>query len=613
MAQEDNWLCSWLKGGGQKKHQQFKDEGDERGKLFGEINDLRKPDPNARANADDEDAREKAKYKDDFFGTIAKSKAFEFATLGMISANALAIGVDADYSARFGKPDNLNDGPIGFIIVEWTFAIYFTSEVIIRFLAYKNKTDCLCDAWFVFDSVLVTMMVIETWVLPFVGSSGPLSQLSILRLLRLLRITRMARLMRAVPEMMVIIKGMVASTRTVLITGALLVLVLYTFCILFTDAYHERKHPDGEDPLETEAMFGTMGKSMFSLFIYATILDDVTYASDAIRESKNHWMMVAFVVFILISSFMMLNMLIGVLVEVVGATAECERATNIEDKVREAIGNIFATMDDNKNNVIDREEFMKMSDSEEVMAALSELDINQTHFELYAELLFKPDKKTKKTESLNYDKLVSMILRLRPGSFVSALDFAAFSKTITGIHDRIRDRAVHLEKICTNLVGDPTGEASLAQLTSDSGLPALNGAPPARPPGEASHLTDMKIDKPKAPGLNDVVLPFTSDPNRPGTLAPLGSLSALSGLSEADRERLERTADVDIIEELQRRLGMADLDKVGVPYSMMDEELQSKVRAAAERGAHEAQPLPGYIPQALPDNAEEYAEETVYV
>merc|ERR1719487_36704 len=146
------------------------------------------------------------------------------------------------------------------------------------------------------------MMVTETWIVPYVSDGGGGPNLGIFRLLRLLRITRISRLMRAVPEMMVIIKGMVASTRSVLCTGFLLLLVLYTFCILFTDAFHEQDHPPNDDGSpaeepEIEAMFGTMGKSMFSLFIMGTVLDDVTQASNAIRDTdKKVPMEAAFIV-----------------------------------------------------------------------------------------------------------------------------------------------------------------------------------------------------------------------------------------------------------------------------------------------------------------------------
>jgi len=48
------------------------------------------------------------------------------------------------------------------------FCIFFCFEWIVRFGAFRRKRDGLKDAWFVFDSVLVTSMVLETWVFTFI-------------------------------------------------------------------------------------------------------------------------------------------------------------------------------------------------------------------------------------------------------------------------------------------------------------------------------------------------------------------------------------------------------------------------------------------------------------
>merc|ERR1719504_611801 len=100
--------------------------------------------------------------------------------------------------------------------------------------------DAIKDNWFKFDFVLVSFMILETWIMPLVASGGGgLSQLSILRLLRLLRLTRMARLMRSVPELLTLIKGIVAATRSVFSTMVLLILTTYVFGIIFTQAFKD--------------------------------------------------------------------------------------------------------------------------------------------------------------------------------------------------------------------------------------------------------------------------------------------------------------------------------------------------------------------------------------
>merc|ERR1719183_2384679 len=68
------------------------------------------------------------------------------------------------------------------------------------------------------------------------GESTGLGNASLLRLLRLLRLSRMARmarLLRSMPELLVLIKGMIAAIRSVFFTLLLLFLLLYVFSILF--------------------------------------------------------------------------------------------------------------------------------------------------------------------------------------------------------------------------------------------------------------------------------------------------------------------------------------------------------------------------------------------
>merc|ERR1719316_2110946 len=118
-----------------------------------------------------------------------------------------------------------------------------------------------------------------------------------------------------------------------------------------------------------------MGKSMFSLFIYGTVLDDVTACTDAIRETGKMGMLALFIVFILISSFTILNMLIGILCEVVSATAESETTKAAEACFKEAITTIFHTLDTDGNGTITEEEFLTMRESEVVSQALQDMDI----------------------------------------------------------------------------------------------------------------------------------------------------------------------------------------------------------------------------------------------
>jgi len=499
------------------------------GGLFKEVNELRNV--NRGPETDESD-----KFSDTFFGKLAANKKFEGLTFLFIGVNSLYIGIDADYSARTGKPDDLWDAdtPIGFKIMENIFCIYFTAELIIRFIGYKKKSSCVTDGWFVFDGILVLFMVLETWFFPIIGVNGALAQFSVLRLLRLLRISRMARLMKKVPELMIIIKGLIASFRSVGCTAILQVLILYVWSILFVSEYHEE-----EDSMEgIEGYFGTMGKSMFSLFIYGTVLDDVTACTDAIRETGKMGMLALFIVFILISSFTILNMLIGILCEVVSATAESEKTKAAETCVKEAITTLFHKLDVDGSGNVTEDEFMMMREDQTVRGALEEMDIYESHFNRYCEILFHghmdadPDsEQAKEKPTISFDTLITMILRLSPGNHINALDFSLLQASIDRTQEHLRERILKCQELSTQC---RTGKAPPPRQEADEEEEMRKAAKGDAPPSAPSAGTDLR-----------------------GTAS---SAAQPSAAKEYTLDMFVRTSSHQIIEELERRLGVSALE-----------------------------------------------------
>merc|ERR1719487_971056 len=137
--------------------------------------------------------------------------------LSVIAFNAIWISVDADHN----DATILVEADPLFILADNFFCTFFTFEWAVRFGAFKRKRNCLRDGWFVFDTIMCTLMVLETWVVTFIiltvagGSfSMPTGNASILKIARLAKLTRMARMLRllhALPELMVLIKAMAVA------------------------------------------------------------------------------------------------------------------------------------------------------------------------------------------------------------------------------------------------------------------------------------------------------------------------------------------------------------------------------------------------------------------
>merc|ERR1711941_22275 len=90
----------------------------------------------------------------------------------------------------------------------------------------------------------------------------------------------------------------------------------------------------------------------------------------------------------------------------------------------------------------------------EVKKALEQLEIKDRQFAQFADLLFQ---KNVSEQYCDFDQLLNVLLRLRPGNQVSVLDFAAFRKGFEDSNKQLIDRMAHLEKELTAL-DSPNGQ-----------------------------------------------------------------------------------------------------------------------------------------------------------
>jgi hypothetical protein len=215
------------------------------------------------------------------------------------------------------------DAHLGVQLAEHFFCLWFSFEIVIRYMSFRSWTLCFTDAWFVFDFCLAFLIVCETWVMTtlfwafdmnksntkVVLKSGLLIRL--VKLLRLMRMGRMIRLLRAVPEMMFLVKGVMVASRAVFFTLCMLVSVIYVFGIAFTTLC------EGSDL--GEKYFHTVLGSMGSLLMRGTLPDFADWMDEINLTSA--WLGIVYLFFILVSTLTVMNMLIGVLVEVVSSVA----------------------------------------------------------------------------------------------------------------------------------------------------------------------------------------------------------------------------------------------------------------------------------------------------
>lgn len=176
----------------------------------------------------------------------------------------------------------------------------FTAELLIKIIAY-NRNFCK-DPWNIFDFAVVAVS--------FVPDCGMFSSI------RLFRILRVFKLISGIRHMRIILGAIVKSIKGILWTGSLLVLIYYVYGIIGT-------HLFGATFAD---WFGDLGKSVYSLFQIMTLESwSMGIARPVIAVYPYAW--IYFVSYILISSFLVMNVVVGI---VLNSITECCQAEEPE-------------------------------------------------------------------------------------------------------------------------------------------------------------------------------------------------------------------------------------------------------------------------------------------
>eukprot|EP00928_Gymnodinium_smaydae_P002692 TRINITY_DN10966_c0_g1_i1.p1 TRINITY_DN10966_c0_g1~~TRINITY_DN10966_c0_g1_i1.p1 ORF type:complete len:615 (+),score=65.00 TRINITY_DN10966_c0_g1_i1:66-1910(+) len=320
---------------------------------------------------------------------VARSAYFEYTTLVTIVAYAIWMGVETDLN----ESDILNESRLVFFVGEHIFCLYFLIELLIRFFAVARKIDCLHDACFMFDFALVVTMVLETWVLPVVylctahgdvgtGLVGDASILRIGKLMRLIRVFRVARIVRMIPEMHIMVKAISAGKRTVTFAFLLLALVIYVFGLSLVQTL--RHTPVGSD------YFGSMLRAVNSLFILGTFFGGISETFFSRIERESYLALGMVYTFLVITATIIMNMVIGVLCEIISNVAAAEKDAIQIKWIKDNLTHMVQIdRDELGNEVIRHNEFQVMMDNHETIATLRAIDVDINTFAEFVETLFE--------------------------------------------------------------------------------------------------------------------------------------------------------------------------------------------------------------------------------
>lgn len=171
--------------------------------------------------------------------------------------------------------------------------VIFSIEIFVKLYVYGK--DFFKDGWNNFDFILVAI----SWV----PSGGAFSSF---RAFRVLRALRALRLVTRLEKLRIIVQAIIESIPNVAWASLLLVLLFYIFSIMGTTMF----------AADFPEFFGTIGKSMFTLFQIMTLESwSMGVARPVIEHYPFAW--IYFVGFILVSSFIVMNVIVGIVVNAI--------------------------------------------------------------------------------------------------------------------------------------------------------------------------------------------------------------------------------------------------------------------------------------------------------
>jgi voltage-gated sodium channel len=210
---------------------------------------------------------------------LVESTIFQRSIIGVIIFNGITLGLETSerFVANYGGALHVLDRAI--------LAI-FVGELALRL--YAHRWRFFTDAWSIFDLLVVGISLAP--------ASGSLS------VLRALRILRAMRLISAVPGMKKVVGGLLSALPGMASIVMLLGLVNYVGAVLATELY---------GPTASQH-FGNLARSLFTLFQVMTGEAWPDIARDVMSVHPTAW--IFFVAFILVSTFVVLNLFTAVVV-----------------------------------------------------------------------------------------------------------------------------------------------------------------------------------------------------------------------------------------------------------------------------------------------------------
>ena len=213
---------------------------------------------------------------------IERSVWFQGFIISIIVVAALTVGAKT-YSLPYGIDKAIN-------YLDNFITVFFLVELSLRFIACDDKRRFFTDPWNIFDTVIV------------VGSLMPISETEMILVARLLRVFRVLRLVSIIPDLRFLINALLKAIPKMGYIALLMFIIFYIFAAVI---------------------------SMLTLFRVATFEDWTDVMYETMEVYPFSW--IFYIIFIFLTAFVFLNMMVGVVLDVMTRETAIEEHENQEN------------------------------------------------------------------------------------------------------------------------------------------------------------------------------------------------------------------------------------------------------------------------------------------
>jgi voltage-gated sodium channel len=223
---------------------------------------------------------------------VVESSQFSKTIAALILINAVTLGLETsenfmdDYGLLISVADKII---LGIFVIEISVKLYI------------YKWGFFRVGWNVLDFIIISISLVPA--------------VTYLSVMRSLRIFRVLRLITVMPQLRSVIAALLYAIPGMVSVISVLMIIFYIAAVLTTQIFGAGNEP------EMKELFGTIGDSMYTLFQLMTL--EGWHENIAAPTMKSYpWAWAFFIPFIIITTFAVLNLFIGIIVDAMNLIAE---------------------------------------------------------------------------------------------------------------------------------------------------------------------------------------------------------------------------------------------------------------------------------------------------